>query len=1047
LNIGQWLADLGLSQYEASFRSNDIDAEVLGELTGEDLERLGVTSIGHRRKLLTAIAKQKSGREPVSEPLAASGTIEKFARQHEAERRQLTVMFVDLVGSTALSKRLDPEDMRAVLTAYQNAVAGAVTRFEGNVAKCMGDGVLCYFGYPHAHEDDAERAVRAGLAISQAVKSIATPLGDKLAARVGISTGVVVVGDLVGAGPAQEEAVVGDTPNLAARLQGLAAPGQVVLASTTRHMLSDLFLFADLGLHELKGITGETPAFAVVGERASESRFEARSSKEMSPLIGRDHELALMLERWNRAKAGEGQAILLTGEAGIGKSRLTRGMIDALAGDPHTRISYQCSPYHSDSPLYPTIQQLTFAAGFAPDDTNDDKLDRLEKLMIGAEADRPLLAALLGIDFEARYGRLDLMPQQQRTRTLDACVRQLTTLAAQRPVFFVIEDAHWIDPTTLELIDRCLDKVERSRVTILITARPTFQHGFGGHPIVTKLALNRLGRDQVTAIVRRITGGKSFPEELLEIIAEKTDGVPLFVEEITKTILESGDLIESASSYEPARPLNHVVIPTTLYDSLMARLDRLPSIKEVAQTAACIGRHFDYRLLKSIVSLDDAALQNALDRLTAAELIFRRGTPPDATYLFKHALVRDAAYENLLKTRRRTIHSRLLEVLERDGAAPEILAHHAAAAGMDEIAMQHWLAAGESAASRSANKEAAGHFSAGITLLDNAKTGEANGILNLRLHSALTSVLMVTLGYGSEEVGRIGSRTVELSRRVGDSELLPPVLWQIYTFTYTRAKFNEAYDIARALRDRTQGAADPTAQMFGHIAMGLSLFALGEITAALEEFNSVVHIHEAAANVIVSYRYGLDGGAVGYGHQGWCLAMMDRADEARQSLERLVERLNHLNHAFTLGRGWCWCSTISAVLKDWSNAAAFAERAIATANQYELKLVLAQATTIQGIANAALQKSNRFFPAVRESIFSFKQTGALMQIPFLLCLMAEVALDLGDTSTAETAISEALSLGEQTGERQVEPALLAMRESLKQARCCSQPLTSRPVVP
>jgi tetratricopeptide (TPR) repeat protein len=677
---------------------------------------------------------------------------------------------------------------------------------------------------------------------------------------------------------------------------------------------------------------------------------------------------------------------------------------------------------------------LGFAAGFTPDDTNDDKLNRLEKLMISPEADRQLFAALLGLDFEARYGGLNLTPQQQRKRTLDACIRQLTTLAAQRPVFFVIEDAHWIDPTTLELIDRSLDKVARSRINILITARPTFQHGFGGHPIVAKLALNRLGRDQVAAIVRRLTRGKCFPERLLEIIVEKTDGVPLFVEEMTKTILESGDLVETSSSYELVRPINHIVIPTTLYDSLMARLDRLQSVKEVAQTAACIGRDFDYRLLKSIVSLDDAALQDALDRLTAAELIFRRGTPPDASYVFKHALVGDAAYENLLKTRRRMIHSKLLEVLEHDGSVPELLAHHAAAAGMDEVSVQYWFAAGESAASRSANKEAAGHFRAGIALLGNARTGATNDILNLKLHSALTSVLMVTFGYASEEVGRVVDQTLELARRVGDDELLAAALWHVFAFTYTRGNFGEVDAIGRELRDRTQGAADPTAQMFGHIAMGLSLFAFGEITAALEEFNAVVHTHEAAVTPTVSYRYGHDGGAAGYAYRGWCLAMMGRADEARQSLQRVVERLDHMDNAYTLGRGWNWCSIVSAALKDWSDAAAFAERAIATANQHELKLVLTQATIIQGIANAALQKSDRFFPAVRESITSFKQTGALMQLPFLLSLLAQVALDLGDISTAEAAISEALSLGEQTGERQVEPALLAMRESLKEAR-------------
>jgi predicted ATPase len=575
-----------------------------------------------------------------------------------------------------------------------------------------------------------------------------------------------------------------------------------------------------------------------------------------------------------------------------------------------------------------------------------------------------------------------------------------------------------------------LDHVAVSRVAILITARPTFQHAFGGHPIVTKLALNKLGRDQVAAIVRRLTRGKAFPEELLDVIADKTDGVPLFVEEITKTVLESGDLIETASAYQLARPLNHLVIPTTLYDSLMARLDRLQPVKEVAQTAACIGRDFQYRLLKSIVELDDGALQDALDRLASAELIFRRGTPPDASYLFKHALVRDAAYENLLKTRRRAIHNRLVDVLEKDGAAPELLAYHAAAAGMEERAARHWLTAGESAASRSANKEAASDFRAGIDLLSRLSTGPEHDVLNLRLHSALASVLMVTLGYGSEEVGRVAGKTVELSQKVEDRELLAPVLWQAFLFNYTRANHKEANSIARQLRERTRDTADQTAKMFGNLAMGLSLFSLGEIETALDEFQTVILTRDSSKEARFSYRYGMEVGAPAYGYHAWCLAMLDRKEEARQSRERLLGLLEHIDHAFTLGRGLGWCSLVSAALKDWPNAAAFAERAIATAAQYDLKFVATQGAAMKGIAEAALTRSDRFFPAIRDSIASYRQTGALTQVPFLLSILAEVALDLGDLSTAKIAISEALLLVEQTGERQAESTLLAMRDKL-----------------
>jgi class 3 adenylate cyclase len=651
MDVATWLRGLGLGQYASTFRENEIEADVLPELTEADLEKLGLP-LGPRKRILKAIANlgeaQKASGAENPAPLPADA----------AERRQLTVMFCDLVGSTALSARLDPEDMRRVIRAYQDACSGVIARYDGFVAKFMGDGILAYFGFPHAHEDDAERAVRAGLEIAGVVGGLKTRAADKLQVRIGIATGLVVVGDLVGQGAAQEQAVVGDTPNLAARLQGIASPGQVVLAESTHRVLGDVFDIAHLGGQILKGVAGQPSAYVAIGERIVESRFEARASGALSNMVGRDHELALMLERWKQAKAGDGQLVLLSGEAGIGKSRLTRGMIDAVSSEVHIRVSYQCSPYHSDSPLYPVIQQLTFAAGIRPDDDNDDKLDRLEKLLVGAEGDRPLFAALLGLQIEGRYGTLSLTPQQQRARTLQALVNQLVELSRGKPVLFVLEDAHWIDATTLELVDQCLDQVASARVMMLVTTRPSVQHGFGGHPIVTKLALNRLGRDQIASIVNRLTHGKTLPGELLDIIAAKTDGVPLFVEEITKTVLESGELRETASAYQLTGPLSRLMIPSTLY-SLMARLDRLQPVKEVAQTAACIGRDFDYQLLKAVSPLDDAALQDALERLTSAELIFRRGVPPDSTYIFKHALVRDAAYENLLKTRRQTIHAKL----------------------------------------------------------------------------------------------------------------------------------------------------------------------------------------------------------------------------------------------------------------------------------------------------------------------------------------------------------------------------------------------------
>ena len=590
-SLREWLDGLGLGRYADAFEENELDLDLVADISDADLIDLGVSAMGHRKKLLRAIAVLRSATTSTQEDTTA--VPEPSLSAPQAERRQLTVMFCDLVGSTALSGRLDPEEMRDVILRYQNAVADKITRFEGHVAKYMGDGVLAYFGFPEAHEDDAERAARAGLSIVAATHGLRGPGDEALRVRVGIATGLVVVGDLDGEGAAQEEAVVGATPNLAARLQGLAKPGQVVVAESTRRILGDVFELSALGQQPLKGVATPVAAFAVLAERLVESRFEARQGDRLAQMVGRDQELALLVERWRQAKAGEGQLVLLTGEAGIGKSRITRALIDAVAADAHTRINYQCSPYHTDSPLYPTIQQFTRAAGFAADDTTETRLDKLEALLGRAveplnEA-APLIGILLGLDIEARYGTLDLSPQQQRMRTLRALVDQMLGLARQQPVLFVLEDVHWVDPTTLEMVQVALDAIAGARVLMLLTSRPDNQPEIAGHPHVTRFTLNRLSAGQITAIVDRLTGSKALPGELVDEIAAKTDGVPLFVEELTKTVLESGILRETDDAYVLDQPLDTLAIPTSLHDSLRARLDRLQPVKEVAQTAAVCG--------------------------------------------------------------------------------------------------------------------------------------------------------------------------------------------------------------------------------------------------------------------------------------------------------------------------------------------------------------------------------------------------------------------------------------------------------------------------
>lgn len=714
-DVTTWLRGLGLERYEVAFRDNAIDAAVLPQLTSEDLKEIGVAALGHRKRLLEAIAALRGeGQAPPPAPAPATAP----SRPRGAERRQLTVVFADLVGSTALAARLDPEETHGVLRAFQDAAAGEIARFEGHVAKFMGDGVLAYFGWPRAHEDEAERAVRAALALKAAVGRLKAPDGGPLACRVGIATGLVVVGDLVGEGPAQEEAVAGEALNLAARLQQAAEPGAVVLDGATRRLLPRLFEFDELETPALKGLPGTVRSFRVRGEARVESRFEARQSAGPTPLIGRDQELALLLDRWETAKSGEGQAVLLTGEPGIGKSRIALAARERLRQEPRTSLSYFASPYHTETALWPVTEQLGRAAAFGRDDTPSAQLDKLEALVARAGQDpaaaAPFLARLMGIPAD-RYAPLDVTPPVLRARSIELLLAQLEGLARQRPVLITLEDAHWLDPTTLEVFDAVVDRIQALPVLLVVTARPEFVSRWPSHAHVTLVSLNRLGARQAAGIVERVCGGETLPPALLQQILARADGVPLFVEELTKAVLEAGLPRETADGDAGHGPLPVPAVPATLYASLMARLDRLNPVKELAQAAACIGRAFSRELLAAVADLDAGAVQTGLDRLVAAGLVHPRGD--GGSYAFKHALLQELARDSLLKVRRRELHRRIAAAIEaqRPGAAegePEILAHHYAEAGLPGRAAPFRLAAARLAKARHATREATAHLEA-----------------------------------------------------------------------------------------------------------------------------------------------------------------------------------------------------------------------------------------------------------------------------------------------------------------------------------------------
>ena len=766
--IAAWLKKLGMSEYAELFAENRIDFSVLRDLTDQDLKDLGV-ALGDRRKMLRAIGEFSAA------SLAAPAITTEPVSPDAAERRQVTVMFSDLVGSTALSARMDPEDLREVISTYQRCVAETVQRFGGFVAKYMGDGVLVYFGYPQAHEDDAERAVRSGLELIAAVSALKAPVS--LQTRVGIATGLVVVGDLIGSGEARERGIVGETPNLAARLQGIAEPNTVVIAEGTRRLLGSLFELDDLASRDLKGIPGSVRAWMALRASSVESRFEAQHETKLTPLVGREEELELLLRRWRQAVGGEGRVVLLSGEPGIGKSRLIVALDEQLQTEQHTPLRYFCSPLHTDSTLYPFISQLERAAGFERNDTIEAKHDKLSSLLGASpkhDNDVQLLAELLSVPTGDRYPPLNLSARQKKQKTIEALVRQLEVLVRQRPVLMIFEDAHWIDPSSRELFDATIERVARFPVLLVITFRPEFHPPWTGQAHVSTLNLSRLGRREGAALAGSVAGNNVLPEEIVEEIIERTDGIPLFVEELTKAVVEARVRDGDDASTLNRVPHSALAIPATLHASLMARLDRLGAVaREVAQIGAAIGREFSYEVLAPIAQKTDMEVQTALSRLTDAELVFCRGTPPQAIFLFKHALVRDVAYGSLLRGQRQQLHGRIASILEAQfpdvvESRPELLGHHFSQGGFEEKAIVYWTLAGERAVKRDANAEAIRHFGRALELLEGPPETAERRKAELRILAKLGPALQAARGFAAPEVETTYLRARELCEQLGE---------------------------------------------------------------------------------------------------------------------------------------------------------------------------------------------------------------------------------------------------------------------------------------
>ncbi|HEX3860191.1 MAG TPA: adenylate/guanylate cyclase domain-containing protein [Stellaceae bacterium] len=1017
IDITIWLRGLGLEQYASAFHDNDIDGTILADLTADDLRSLGVTSIGHRRKLLVALAAlRKLG--PVTENAPAEIRKDKPApvpatELPMVERRQLTIMFCDLVGSTELATTLDPEDLRDIIATYHHCVSELLTRYGGFAARLMGDGVLAYFGYPLAHEDDPERAVRAALAMVKAVGDLRA--AQPLQVRIGIATGLVVVGDLMGSGAAQEQTVVGETPNLAARLQVAALPDTVVVSDTTRRQLGSLFEIEDLGPQNLKGFVDRPRAWRIVAESGVVSRFVALRSPD-TPLIGRDEELDLLLRRWKQAKMSEGRAVLLSAEAGIGKSRLTEALIEQIASENPTRLRYFCSPHHQDSALFPIVDQLERAAQFTHDDAPSTRLEKLARLLFAdaevQENDLALFADLLSL--VPSSGLLEgLPPQRKKELTFEAMLRQLEALSRQNPVLIVFEDLHWVDPSTRELIDRIIALIEHLPILLIATFRPEFQAPWVGQPHVMILALARLGRRHGTALVKQLLARVAVlpPETIAEII-ERTDGVPLFLEEVTKVVLEAA-IPTGAVGTVTSLPGRRLTVPPTLQASLMARLDGLGTVaREIAQAGAAIGRDFSYDLLRVATQRSEAETRAALDRLVAAGLMFQRGLPPAAEYQFKHSLVQDTAYATLLRGPRQALHRRIAaamqerfpEIVER---SPETLGHHMTEAGDFDGAAGYWLEAGRRASGQSANVEAAAHLMRGVAALAGLDETLERMRLELALQLALGPVLLSTRGYAAPEARRPYQRAADLAARLGLDASRFAASWGLWITT--RGDGAEDEERLRHLGEMVEIAervANPELSLQAHHSAWATWIWGGEFVRSQDHFREGIALYDPDKHRHHALMYGgHDPGVCGLGQNAVALWALGYPDQAAQSAGDGITLAERLAHVPSLLHALWFAAAVSHLRRDLATTRKHSERLMSLGSEHHFRQHKAIGGIFRGWVLTQTGSTQDGLVELRSSV-DFYSGSAWTMLGLFRALVAEAELLAGNYEQAEAALGK-----------------------------------------
>jgi predicted ATPase/class 3 adenylate cyclase len=1020
-DLQRWLEKIGLAQYADLLAKNDIDWEILPELNEPDLETLGV-SLGHRKKLIKAISQAFSNSLQVP-----NAPVEPGSTPTAAERRHLTVFMCDLVGSTSLSTRLDPEDLRRILHEFQRCCADAIHRYGGHIARLMGDGVLAYFGFPTAHEDDAERAVKAALEIVESVPALIIPIADSLQVRIGIASGLVVVGDLIGEGPAREFALVGEAPNLASRLQTLAEPNQILVPARTRQLLGSLFEFTDLGDHFVKGFERPIHVWRVLAPGSVSSRFEARTSSQLTPLVNRQAELRLLHKQYSKAKRGKGQVVVISGEPGIGKSRLVEALRTRLAGERYGFLSFQCSSYHTSSALHPVIHYLEHASGITRDTPPAAKLDKLEGLLEGeiepAKSIVPLLADLLSIPTGGRYSRRELTPEKLKNQTFSAVLTLLKAATEQQPAIVVFEDVHWADPTSLELLERVRDSVQSWRMLVVVLHRPDLTLPWAEQPHVTSLTIGRLNRVQVSSMLRVLDEDKVLPRNAIDQILDKTDGVPLFVEEITKAVLERGGSSEGHSGKQST-----LLVPDTLHDSLMARLDQLAPVKTVAQIAAAIGREFSLELLKAVAPFSETDVQVAIDRLLASGLVFRSGHLSGQSFSFKHALLRDEAYASMLHDQRRKLHGKIAAVLCRDFAeiadlAPEIVAQHYAQAGKSRLAIDCWVKAARQASARSAFVEASTHLQMALKQLVDLPANMERDNLELQLQQSLGNAFAAGKGFAAAETVEAYRRALDLCNSATNSPQRFAALSGIIAFYITRGDFEQSRALAEDLLALAHQQDDPMLKLMGHRALGQALFLIGELVPARDHLSNSLKLYDAARDGSLAPLFSQTYLALGH-------TLLGEIARGRAVAQDAVNLAEQLRHPHSICSALAFLAGVHVLCADADAAYPIAQRAVMLASEYEFPLWSAGGQMLRGWANSYLGHIEEGLPELRRSVKALEATGALIWVQFARYLFAQVLAKADQFTDAMKLVEQTLLLTGGTSGRWYEAELHRLKGDL-----------------